>query len=63
MNGFEIIVGLLLPVLENIILLGVLASSNPKQLRSTAARCLKDIIVSVCLILRLVASASVLRLK
>jgi hypothetical protein len=64
MNGFEIIVGLLLPVLKNIIALGVLALSNPKQLRSSTARRLQDIIVSVvCPILRLVASASAVRLK
>jgi hypothetical protein len=47
MNGVEMIEDLLFPVMQNIVVLGVLALNNPKQLRSSTARRLKDIIVSV----------------
>jgi hypothetical protein len=62
MNGVEIIVDFLFPVIQNVIVLGVQVLNNPMQLRSSTTGRLKDIIVSVCPILRLVASASVVRL-
>jgi hypothetical protein len=46
MNMGEVVVGLLSPVLQNIVVLGVLALNNPTQLRCSTARRLKDIIVS-----------------